>query len=76
MAVDEPVPLTMAAYGCVWPCASDTPNPKRLTYGRVHTPEIPALPVNPFQFLLTMAVYGRAHESYGRVRHHPCMTPL
>eukprot|EP00959_Pyramimonas_sp_CCMP1952_P350703 7347705-Pyramimonas_sp.AAC.1 len=26
-------------------------------------------------FLLSMAVYGRAHESYGRARRHPCMTP-
>eukprot|EP00959_Pyramimonas_sp_CCMP1952_P274020 5727898-Pyramimonas_sp.AAC.1 len=35
----------------------------------------PRNPPNP-SLSAPMAVYGRAHESYGRARRHPYMTPL
>eukprot|EP00959_Pyramimonas_sp_CCMP1952_P001475 30381-Pyramimonas_sp.AAC.1 len=75
MAVDEHTPLTMAAYGCVWPRASDTPSPKRLTYGCAHTwdPALPDNPANSHSQWLCMAVYM---YPMGHVRRHPCMTPL
>eukprot|EP00959_Pyramimonas_sp_CCMP1952_P450935 9441279-Pyramimonas_sp.AAC.1 len=31
-----PKPVIFISYGCVWPCTSNTPSSKRLTYGRVH----------------------------------------
>eukprot|EP00959_Pyramimonas_sp_CCMP1952_P158423 3313072-Pyramimonas_sp.AAC.1 len=79
MAVDEHTLLTMAAYGCAWPCASNIPSPKCLTYGcRSAYPRIPlkllildhlridpsTIPPDP-PFLPSMAVYGHAHVSYG-----------
>eukprot|EP00959_Pyramimonas_sp_CCMP1952_P358994 7517188-Pyramimonas_sp.AAC.1 len=78
----------MAAYGCIWPCAPNTPSPIMVTYGRVHVHGIlllptilpiptsngcrhtyPRNPPNPqkYPLLLSMAVYGHAYESYGRV---------
>eukprot|EP00959_Pyramimonas_sp_CCMP1952_P192909 4033609-Pyramimonas_sp.AAC.1 len=52
----------MTAYGCVWPCASNVPSPKHLTYGRAHTWD-PAYSAKTPHFPSPMAVGAHTRES-------------